>query len=363
MGIATGIIAGGSDGGSTPGPGPPTPGPGSSSCWAGGRLCCFREGTSRSRECRGQPSSTSDKRIFMMSPLKPRRLPTGPSRPRGEAASLTCEWSGCELLGVRRLTWTGWPRATYDPPSLAAMIRPAAACTRAAAAGCLRVFLGVAYHESLAKPAPPRYEPQLAQIDDISSFPRSAWERTVLRRSASRRSVPLLTCPAACAFADELRRQPRRRRRRPQRRRPNRPLSADLRYRIDAFGHELAGQGSYQQLGQGPEKLLKLELKIQVADQAVIRQEICGPTFYYIRRESPLAPAVAGPRQPAAGAPGDRPRSGSRSPPIPAKSGFCSAGCPSCSSRCTSNFDFADAAATTSCNSRPKAARASSGCR
>jgi len=71
-------------------------------------------------------------------------------------------------------------------------------------------------------------------------------------------------------------------------------LSADLRYRIDAFGHELAGQGSYQQLGLGPEKLLKLELKIQVADQAVVRQEICGPTFYYIRRESPFAPPSLG---------------------------------------------------------------------
>jgi hypothetical protein len=71
-------------------------------------------------------------------------------------------------------------------------------------------------------------------------------------------------------------------------------LSADMRYRIDAFGHELAGQGSYQQLGQGPDKLLKLELKIQVADQAVIRQEICGPTFYYVRRESPFAPVSLG---------------------------------------------------------------------
>ncbi len=71
-------------------------------------------------------------------------------------------------------------------------------------------------------------------------------------------------------------------------------LSADMRYRIDAFGHELAGQGSYQQLGQGTEKLLKLELKIQVADQAVIRQEICGPSFYYIRRESPFAPPSLG---------------------------------------------------------------------
>lgn len=71
-------------------------------------------------------------------------------------------------------------------------------------------------------------------------------------------------------------------------------LSAEMRYRLDAFGHELAGQGSYHQLGTGPEKLLKLELKIQVADQAIVRQEICGPSFYYVRRESPFAPASLG---------------------------------------------------------------------
>jgi hypothetical protein len=71
-------------------------------------------------------------------------------------------------------------------------------------------------------------------------------------------------------------------------------LSADLRTRIDAFGHELVGQGSYHQLGKGPEKLLKLELKIQIADQAVTRQEICGPSYYYIRRQSPLAPPSLG---------------------------------------------------------------------
>jgi hypothetical protein len=71
-------------------------------------------------------------------------------------------------------------------------------------------------------------------------------------------------------------------------------LSADLRYRIDAFGHELVGLGSYRQLGSGPEKLLRMELKIQVADQAVTRQEICGPQFYWIRRQSPLAAASLG---------------------------------------------------------------------
>jgi hypothetical protein len=75
-------------------------------------------------------------------------------------------------------------------------------------------------------------------------------------------------------------------------------ISADLRCRIDAFGHQLVGQGSYQQLSAGTdrpgEKLLKLDLKVQLADQTITRQEICGPTFYYIRRESPLASVSLG---------------------------------------------------------------------
>lgn len=65
-------------------------------------------------------------------------------------------------------------------------------------------------------------------------------------------------------------------------------LSADLRCRIEAFGHSLAGQGSYQQLGPGPEKLLRMELKVQADDQAITRLEVCGPTYCYIRQESPL---------------------------------------------------------------------------
>jgi hypothetical protein len=73
-----------------------------------------------------------------------------------------------------------------------------------------------------------------------------------------------------------------------------RAICADLRYKIDAFGHDLVGLGSYRQLGQGSEKQLRLELKIQVADQAVTRQEICGPQYYWVRRESPFAPSTLG---------------------------------------------------------------------
>ena len=73
-----------------------------------------------------------------------------------------------------------------------------------------------------------------------------------------------------------------------------RALAADVRCRIDAFGHELVGEGSYRQLGQGIEKLLRLDLKIQVADQAIARMEVCGPQYYWVRRESPYAAASLG---------------------------------------------------------------------
>src|SRR5262245_30052525 len=39
-------------------------------------------------------------------------------------------------------------------------------------------------------------------------------------------------------------------------------ISAELRFVIDAFGHELVGTGSYSQLGAGPEKLLRLDLRM-----------------------------------------------------------------------------------------------------
>jgi hypothetical protein len=64
-------------------------------------------------------------------------------------------------------------------------------------------------------------------------------------------------------------------------------IAADLRYKIDAFGHELVGTGRYLQLGAGAGKLLRLELKMQVADQPATLQEICGPQYYYVRRDVP----------------------------------------------------------------------------
>jgi hypothetical protein len=64
-------------------------------------------------------------------------------------------------------------------------------------------------------------------------------------------------------------------------------ISADMRYRVDAFGHQLLGTGSYLQQGAGTEKLVRLELKMQVGDRPATLQEIRGQEYYYIRREVP----------------------------------------------------------------------------
>jgi hypothetical protein len=71
-------------------------------------------------------------------------------------------------------------------------------------------------------------------------------------------------------------------------------VAADLRYKIDAFGHELVGTGRYLQLGAGADKLLRLELKMQVAGKPATLQEICGVREYWVRREVPPAKPTLG---------------------------------------------------------------------
>ena len=64
-------------------------------------------------------------------------------------------------------------------------------------------------------------------------------------------------------------------------------VSADLRYKIDTAGHVLVGTGNYLQLGTGPEKLLRMELKMQIAERPASLLEICGADSYWIRRDLP----------------------------------------------------------------------------
>jgi hypothetical protein len=71
-------------------------------------------------------------------------------------------------------------------------------------------------------------------------------------------------------------------------------ISAEMRYRIDAFGHELVGTGSYLQFGPGAEKLLRLDLKMQVGDKLATVQEIRSADAYWVRRDVPPTPASLG---------------------------------------------------------------------
>jgi hypothetical protein len=71
-------------------------------------------------------------------------------------------------------------------------------------------------------------------------------------------------------------------------------ISAELRYRIDAFGHALVGTGNYLQFGAGPEKLVRLDLRMQVGDKQATVQEIRGADTYWVRRDVPPAPPSLG---------------------------------------------------------------------
>ena len=61
-------------------------------------------------------------------------------------------------------------------------------------------------------------------------------------------------------------------------------VSAKIRQRVDLFGHQLVGSGSYLQLGTGAEMLLRLELKIQT-DHVTSLQQICDGRFFWLRRD------------------------------------------------------------------------------
>src|SRR5262245_37117349 len=66
-------------------------------------------------------------------------------------------------------------------------------------------------------------------------------------------------------------------------------ISAEMRFKIDAFGHELVGTGNYLQYGAETEKLVRMDLRMQVGDKLASVQEIRGEESYWVRREVPPA--------------------------------------------------------------------------
>ena len=62
-------------------------------------------------------------------------------------------------------------------------------------------------------------------------------------------------------------------------------ISARLRQKIDVLGQQLVGTGSYQQQGRGEEQKIRLELKVQVADQTSSMQQVCDGTFLWTHQD------------------------------------------------------------------------------
>ncbi len=64
-------------------------------------------------------------------------------------------------------------------------------------------------------------------------------------------------------------------------------IAAKLRVNIDLFGQQLMGAGKYLQLGEGEDKLLRLELSVQTDDHTLTFQQVCDGRFLWLRRDLP----------------------------------------------------------------------------
>lgn len=62
-------------------------------------------------------------------------------------------------------------------------------------------------------------------------------------------------------------------------------ISARIRQRIDVLDQQLVGTGLYQQQGRGEDQKLRLELKIQVADQTTSLQQICDGSYLWVHQD------------------------------------------------------------------------------
>lgn len=71
-------------------------------------------------------------------------------------------------------------------------------------------------------------------------------------------------------------------------------IAAEVRYRVDAFGHQLLGTGNYLQSGAGGDRQLRLDLRMQVGNKPATLLEIRGPDYYWIRRDLPPSPPTLG---------------------------------------------------------------------
>ena len=64
-------------------------------------------------------------------------------------------------------------------------------------------------------------------------------------------------------------------------------LAAKMRQRIHLFGQDLSGSGVYMQLGNGPDRYLRLEMRVQLAAMQASLLQVCDGRFMWIRQELP----------------------------------------------------------------------------
>lgn len=64
------------------------------------------------------------------------------------------------------------------------------------------------------------------------------------------------------------------------------PLEANLRQRVDLFGQQLVGAGTYLQAGDGNDLRFRWDLKLQVLNQVTSLQQVCDGQYLWLRREA-----------------------------------------------------------------------------
>ncbi len=67
----------------------------------------------------------------------------------------------------------------------------------------------------------------------------------------------------------------------------HRTIVAKIRHRVDLFGHELVGSGTYRQLDVGQDRLLRLELKIPLDNQMTSIQQVCDSRYLWTQQTMP----------------------------------------------------------------------------
>jgi hypothetical protein len=69
-------------------------------------------------------------------------------------------------------------------------------------------------------------------------------------------------------------------------------VSARLRHRIHLFEHELIGSGLYEQQGQGNERRVRMELKIQIGDKLASQLQVVDDRFLWTYQDTLTGPLI-----------------------------------------------------------------------